>query len=61
MLKGGAFADPFLIAKAKIMDCTVVTEESFKPTSAKIPNICKHFNVKCINLEGFMELEKWKF
>jgi hypothetical protein len=60
-LKGGPHADPFLIAKAKILNCTVVTEEKWKPNAAKIPNICKHFKIDCINLEGFMEKEGWKF
>lgn len=60
-LRGGAFADPFVIAKAKILNCTVVTEEKLKPNAAKIPNICKHFKVDCINLESFMEKEGWKF
>jgi len=60
-LKGGPFADPFVIVKAKIQNGIVVTNEKWKPTAAKIPNICKHFNVECINLEGFMEKEGWKF
>lgn len=60
-LRGGAFADPFVIAKAKILNATVVTEEKFKPTAAKVPNICKHFKVDCANLEEFMEKEGWKF
>lgn len=60
-LKGGAFADPFVVAKAKVLNFTVITEEKLKPNAAKIPNICKYFNVKCTNLEGFMEQEGWKF
>jgi hypothetical protein len=61
-LKGGPFADPFLIAKAKALSFAVVTQESDKkPGSARIPNICKHFKVDCISLEGFMEKEGWKF
>jgi hypothetical protein len=60
-LRGGSFADPFVIAKAKILNGTVVTEEKWKPNAAKIPSICKHFKVDCISLEGFMEKEGWKF
>jgi hypothetical protein len=60
-LKGDPHADPFLIAKAKILKWTVITEEKFKPTAAKIPNICNHFKIDCTNLEGFMGQEKWKF
>ncbi|MBS0236132.1 MAG: DUF4411 family protein [Proteobacteria bacterium] len=61
LLKGGAFADPFVIAKAKILSGTVVTQEKLKPNSSKIPNICRHFGVKCIDLEALMEEEGWEF
>jgi hypothetical protein len=61
LLNGGPFADPFIIARAKLYDATVVTEEREKPNGTKIPNICKELNVKCTNLEGFMELEGWEF
>jgi hypothetical protein len=61
LLKGGPFADPFIIARAKVNSATVVTEEKEKPNGTKIPNICKVIGVKCTNLEGFMELEGWEF
>ncbi|MBP6739391.1 MAG: DUF4411 family protein [Leptospiraceae bacterium] len=62
ILKGKPVADPFIIARAKVFDLTVITEEAFKVNGAKIPNICKHFNsIPCINLQGFMRNEKWKF
>ena len=60
-LQGGAFADPWLIAKAKEIRGILVTEEKFKSNGAKIPNICKHFDVDYINLELFMEKEHWSF
>ena len=60
-LKGTPVADPFIIACAKIKGGTVVTEELLKPTAAKIPNVCQHFNVPCINLEGFMHQQGWAF
>ena len=60
-LKGGKNADPFVIAKAAVIGGTVVTMESEKPNSAKIPNICKHFEVPCVTLEAFMENEGWEF
>ena len=64
-LKGGICADPFIIAKAKIMGYSVVTEEGSKrgiqPNGAKIPNACEFFDIKCIRLEQFMQLEKWSF
>ena len=60
-LKGGAFADPFIIAKAKINNAIVVTLEKYKENAATIPNICKRFNVECINLEEFLIKENWEF
>lgn len=60
-LKGNPVADPFLVASAKIYSGCVVTEEKEKPNAAKIPNVCKHFDIDCLNLEGFMEKEGWKF
>jgi len=61
LLKGGPFADPFLIAKAKEINGTLVTEEKYKPNGTKIPNISEYFNVSCINLELLMERENWSF
>jgi len=60
-LKGMPVADPFVIACAKIKGGTVVTEEQLKPKAAKIPNVCAHFNVPCIDLEGFMQQQGWNF
>lgn len=60
-LKGTPVADPFVIACAKIKGGTVVTEEQLKPNAAKIPNVCAHFNVSCIDLERFMQQQGWKF
>lgn len=61
LLKGGKNADPFVVAKAAVEHRTVVTMEQFKPNAAKIPNICKHFSVKCLTLEEFMQEEGWEF
>lgn len=60
-LKGLPVADPFVIACAKIRQGTVVTEERLKPNAAKIPNVCTHFGVRCINLEEFMREQGWSF
>ena len=60
-LKGTPVADPFVIACAKIKNGTVVTEEQLKPNAAKIPNVCAHFNVPCIDLERFMQQQGWAF
>ncbi len=39
----------------------VVTEETFRPNAAKIPNVCQHFGIECINLRQLMEREGWRF
>lgn len=58
---GNPVADPFVIAKAGVNGAAVVTLEVAKPNAAKIPNICRHFGVPCMNLEEFMEAEGWEF
>jgi hypothetical protein len=60
-LQGKPVADPFVIAKAKVIAACVVADEEERPNSAKIPNVCRHFGVGCLNLEGFMERENWTF
>ncbi|EQD48048.1 Uncharacterized conserved protein UCP008505 [mine drainage metagenome] len=60
-LKGTPVADPFVIACAKIKGGTAVTEEQLKPNAAKIPNVCAHFKVPCIDLEKFMQQQGWAF
>ncbi len=61
LLKGGKNADPFIIARARVPGATVITMEEGPKNGAKIPNICRHFGIPCASLEGFMELEGWKF
>ena len=61
LLHGGKNADPFLVARAGVLGATVVTMEELKRNSAKVPNICKHFSIPCLTLEGFMEAEDWSF
>jgi len=60
-LQGKPVADPFVIARAKVLNCQVVTTEVFRENAAKIPNVCKYFSVQSTNLEGFMEQEGWTF
>jgi hypothetical protein len=50
-----------VIACAKVNSGTVVTEEQIKPHAAKIPNVCKHFDIPCVDLEGFMRQQGWAF
>lgn len=61
ILKGTPVADPFIVAAGKVKDATVVTHEKFKPNAAKIPNVCQHFGVVCVNLESFMTQQGWTF
>jgi hypothetical protein len=69
-LKGTPVADPFVIACARIRGGIVVTEEGWqrpthplrpKPNAAKIPNVCAHFKIPCIDLEEFMHQQGWTF
>jgi len=61
-LQGKPVADPFVIAKAQALaEGCVVTQEIKKPNAARIPNVCEHFGIPCLNLEAFMENEKWRF
>lgn len=55
-------ADPFLIAAAMIYKCIVVTEEkpSGGPERSKIPDVCKHYNIKCIRVLDMLRLEGLK-
>ena len=62
MARGTPVADPFIIARAGTgLGSFVVTEETFRPNAAKIPNVCQHFGIDCINLEQLMEHEGWRF
>jgi len=60
-LRGQPVADPFIIACASVRNGCVVTEESPRPNSAKIPNVCAHFGVECTNMEGFLAARGWMF
>ena len=52
---------PFVVAKAAVIGSAVVTLERKRPNAAKIPNICDHLGVQCLDLEQFMEKEGWQF
>lgn len=60
-LNGTPVADPFVVALAGACGGTVVTEEVLKPNAAKIPNVCAHFGIPCMNLEQFMQVQGWSF
>ena len=53
-----SMADPWLIAKAKILGAIVVTHEVLVPansTKVKIPNVCKQFGVAYCNTFDLLE------
>ena len=61
-LQGKPVADPFVIAKAGVLENScVVTLEIYKEHAAKMPNVCEHFGIPWLNLEDFMEKENWSF
>lgn len=61
VLRGAPVADPFVIAAAHAKAGTVVTQERLKPNAARIPNVCQHFKVPYVDLEGFMAAMGWSF
>ena len=61
ILHGTPVADPFVIACAKVKGGTVVSQEKAKPNAARIPNVCAHFGVPHVDLEGFMRDQNWSF
>jgi hypothetical protein len=61
ILRGDPHADPFLVAVAKIRGGTIVTQEKWKSNASKIPNICQHFDIPCMNTEEFLKQQGWTF
>lgn len=69
MRAGKPVADPFVIAKARVMGGAVITTElpgkvGENQTSTRhphIPDVCKHFDIPCLTPAEFMEREGWKF
>lgn len=61
ILEGSPVADPWVIAAAAVRSGCVVTEESERPNSIRIPNVCRHFDIECTNLEGLMLREQWRY
>ena len=57
-------ADSWLIAKAVVNKCSIVTLEKYDPfikKRIKIPNACMEFNVNCINTIDLLRDMKAKF
>ncbi len=58
---GKPVADPFLVAKAKRLKATVLSNEISKPNSAQIPQICAALNVEIINFHDFLLENDFRF
>lgn len=56
--RGRSGADPFVIAVARVFDCGVVTAEGpGKKNTIKIPDVCRHYSIRCVGiLEMFRQL-----
>ncbi len=61
LLKGGPYADPFVIARAAVLGGTVVTNENEFKGGTKIPSLCRHFQIDYVSFQGFMKRENWSF
>jgi hypothetical protein len=60
----GVWADPYVIALAKVTDAAVVTGEKPKGPTArirKIPNVCADLGIRCMNLTELLRAEHWNF
>ena len=54
ILENRPSADLYIVAKAKSLGATVVTNEKEKPNSAQLPNLCKKLGVPYISYDDFM-------
>ena len=56
-------ADSRIIATAMYLRGSVVTKEkeSTSPSKPKIPNVCAHFRVPCVNMMSMLELLNLRF
>ena len=53
-IKFGNHADPFVVALAKTFNLTVVTYESPRATTNRIPAACRLLTVECIDFVTFL-------
>lgn len=59
-ISGRTKADPFVIALARARGLTVVTEEGpGNERRPRIPLVCQHYGVPCINILGVIQGEDW--
>src|SRR5450755_3663262 len=61
-LGGRNQADPFVIGLARVRNATVVTQErGGSRERPRIPLVCEHFGVPCIDVVGFIRQRGWTF
>jgi len=56
-------ADPFVVAVAKIYECSVVTFEkrNGSPVHPAIPDLCQEHGINCCSIADFFNIEGWHF
>jgi len=55
-------ADVFVIALAMLNDCKVVSQEKGgSEENPKIPFVCRHYDIECIDLYDFVAEQDWCF
>jgi hypothetical protein len=61
--KSRSAADPFVIALAKVASCTVVSGEGPSGSALRphIPDVCKAFQIPCIQVVDLIRVEGWTF
>lgn len=55
-------ADPFVIGLARCANATVVTEEKPRKdlsNNPKIPDVCEHYEIRCIDIRDLFREENW--
>lgn len=59
---GRSGGDPFVIGVALAKGCAVVTQEGpGSPTTPKIPDVCRAYNVPCHPLRDLIRGQGWRF
>jgi len=62
-MSGRNHADSFVIALARVKGAVVVTNEkrARNPKTPKIPDVCEHLDIRCIDLLNLILEKGWRF